>query len=334
MAERIDQPSTDVSRSPARASARTLAAAAPAALLLVVVALASAGNPLSLPLRVGFVDRRELIVLSAAVALSVMAAAFVVAWLVQRTVSRTADGSGLSHALLRVAPVAAAIAGIACLAAIARVQMQVEQQVRATSRMESPGARPGVPLGMTEERMTPVVAGEGEEEEEGDVVPAERVAARTPFVRLLLGAVLVALLFLAGAAWLTHRIRPRVIRADNAEDDDVAVHSALVASIEAMLVDPDPRTAVIGAYARLLENLADCGYARRAHEAPLEHLRRTFQRANVRAEPIHELIELFERARFSSHRILPADRERALRALHDAAADIAPLAGHSATGAA
>jgi hypothetical protein len=105
--------------------------------------------------------------------------------------------------------------------------------------------------------------------------------------------------------------------------EQAALHDAMVETIDAMLADPEPRTAIIGAYARLLHSLADAGIGRHEHEAPLEHLRRALTRARVRPAPLRELIALFEIARFSSHPLSAAHREQALAALHAAATDLA-----------
>jgi hypothetical protein len=105
-----------------------------------------------------------------------------------------------------------------------------------------------------------------------------------------------------------------------------AMAATVVGSIDAMLADPDPRTAVIGAYARLLEGLAACGLARYDHEAPMEHLHRVLLGLRVRPEPLHALTALFERARFSPHPLTGTDRDAALAALRQAAADLAAMA--------
>jgi hypothetical protein len=97
-----------------------------------------------------------------------------------------------------------------------------------------------------------------------------------------------------------------------------------------MLADPDPSTAIIGAYARLLEGLAACDVGRREHEAPLEHLRRTLTILRVRPEPLRQLIGLFEVARFSTHSLTGSHRDQALSALRAAATDLAAYS-HSST---
>ncbi|HEY3504412.1 MAG TPA: DUF4129 domain-containing protein [Actinocatenispora sp.] len=144
----------------------------------------------------------------------------------------------------------------------------------------------------------------------------------------LAGAVVVALLA-AGAVVLVRGLgrRPTVVPAapDELAQAREAMAATMVGSIDAMLADPDPRTAVIGAYARLLEGLAACGLARHAYEAPMEHLRRVLLDLRVRPEPLRALTELFERARFSPHPLTDADRAAALAALREAAADLAAV---------
>lgn len=93
--------------------------------------------------------------------------------------------------------------------------------------------------------------------------------------------------------------------------------------IDSMLADPDPKTAIIGAYARLLEGLAACDAARRDHEAPIEHLQRALSILPVGPRPLRQLTGLFEIARFSTHRLTESHRDQALDALHAASADLA-----------
>lgn len=104
--------------------------------------------------------------------------------------------------------------------------------------------------------------------------------------------------------------------------DAEAVRRGILRSIDAMLADPNPDTAVIGAYARLLEGLAAAGAPRRDFEGPVEHLRRALSRLRVRPEPARTLVQLFEIARFSDRSLTAGDRDRALDALRNAFADL------------
>jgi hypothetical protein len=95
-------------------------------------------------------------------------------------------------------------------------------------------------------------------------------------------------------------------------------------TLDDLRAEPDPRRAVIAAYARTERALGAYGFPRRAFEAPLEYLDRI-------AAPLHEvqpsarrlvfeLTHLFERAKFSSHAIdaqMKDDAIATLAALRD-----------------
>lgn len=100
------------------------------------------------------------------------------------------------------------------------------------------------------------------------------------------------------------------------------VEEGLADVLRAMLADPDPRTAVIGAYARLLAALEEVGFPRRSEEGPHEHLWRSLGPLGVRRPPVHRLAELFVRARFTPQPITDEHRRAAIAALADAVADL------------
>lgn len=102
----------------------------------------------------------------------------------------------------------------------------------------------------------------------------------------------------------------------------VSVEAGLADVLRSMLADPDPRTSVIGAYARLLTAMAEAGHPRRDEEGPHEHLWRTLAPLGVRRQPVHRLAELFVRARFTPRPVTEADRQSAIVALADAVADL------------
>jgi hypothetical protein len=231
----------------------------------------------------------------------------------------------LRATLGRALPVAVAVAAAVVLVLLARFQ---EGAIRA-SGPATPEAyatetdRRAQPFGFMDDRATPVVEGAGEVA----VVPPEGAMAELfpPALLLLLGALAVALaagivLWRYRAARWGQREAPGELRA-GAEHE--AAHGAVMGSIDAMLADADPRTAIIGAYARLLEGLAACGLARLDHEAPMEHLARVLQRLSVRREPLRRLLQLFQRARFSTHALDATHRGAALAALQDVAGDLA-----------
>jgi hypothetical protein len=85
-------------------------------------------------------------------------------------------------------------------------------------------------------------------------------------------------------------------------------------AIDDLRSEPDPRRAVIAAYARMEAVLGRHGHARRAAEAPYEYVQRVLTDLNVAPDAIAELTELFELAKFSPHRIGEDLRERAIAA--------------------
>jgi hypothetical protein len=101
--------------------------------------------------------------------------------------------------------------------------------------------------------------------------------------------------------------------------------------------DPDPRRAVIAAWARMERGLAAAGLPRRPAEAPFEYVGRVLEASAdspghppgvprtppVRPAHVHRLTGLFERAKFSRHTIDQAMREEAVAALRAVRADLA-----------
>jgi hypothetical protein len=67
--------------------------------------------------------------------------------------------------------------------------------------------------------------------------------------------------------------------------------------------EPDPRRAVIGAYAKMERTLAARGFPRHEYEAPLEYLARILGIVEGSGHSARRLTKLFERARFSPHEI-------------------------------
>jgi hypothetical protein len=86
--------------------------------------------------------------------------------------------------------------------------------------------------------------------------------------------------------------------------------------------EPDPRLAVIAAWARMERGLAAAGLPRQAAEAPFEYAGRALAAARVRPAFVHRLTELFERAKFSRHAIDQAMRDEAVAALRAVRSDL------------
>jgi Domain of unknown function (DUF4129) len=116
--------------------------------------------------------------------------------------------------------------------------------------------------------------------------------------------------------------------AASSPDDRLPVARDLQAVIEESLEDlehePDPRRAVIRAYAGMERALARRGLGRRPFEAPVEYLGRALGAIRVSGGAGRRLTGLFERARFSEHPIdepMKRDAIGALAAVRDELAE-------------
>src|SRR5918994_3671905 len=77
----------------------------------------------------------------------------------------------------------------------------------------------------------------------------------------------------------------------------------------------DPRRAVIRAYSGMERTLGARGLPRHAYEAPFEYLERILTGVQASAHSVGRLTNLFERARFSEHRIDVQMKDEAIDAL-------------------
>jgi len=93
-------------------------------------------------------------------------------------------------------------------------------------------------------------------------------------------------------------------------------------SLDDLRAEPDPRRAVIAAYARLERVLAGYRLPRRPAEAPLEYLARMLDDLSVRPEAARRLTNLFERAKFSQHAVGPEMKDEAIDALETVRDDL------------
>jgi len=102
-------------------------------------------------------------------------------------------------------------------------------------------------------------------------------------------------------------------------------------TLEDLEGEPDPRRAVIAAWARMERGLAAAGLPRRPAEAPFEYAARVLEsawslelhQAGRGPVSVHRLTALFERAKFSHHAIAAADRDEAVAALRAVRAELA-----------
>jgi Domain of unknown function (DUF4129) len=162
---------------------------------------------------------------------------------------------------------------------------------------------------------------------------------------LVAGVALAAMLGIVGAQLVAERRRRRP-PAPPAE----RLVGLLDDTLEDLEREPDPRRAVIAAWARMERGLAAAGLPRRPSEAPFEYATRVLETALDPAAPgspegfggpvqlssVNRLTGLFERAKFSHHRIGEGDRAEAiaaLRAVRQALAEAAEPAARPAAAA-
>jgi hypothetical protein len=94
-------------------------------------------------------------------------------------------------------------------------------------------------------------------------------------------------------------------------------------TLEDLEREPDPRRAVIAAWARMERGLAAAGLPRHPAEAPFEYAARVLEAALARPSSVHRLTGLFERAKFSHHPVGQADRQEAIAALRTVRRELA-----------
>ena len=113
------------------------------------------------------------------------------------------------------------------------------------------------------------------------------------------------------------------------EDDAEVARHAVDAALEPLREPADTRAAVIEAYARMEQVLADRELGRRTPEAPREYLERVLRERGMPERPLTTLMALFEEARFSLHPIPQSAPRRALSELENARVTLAALDEHN-----
>lgn len=320
--------------------------------LAALVAVASHGTPVWTSLREGEANRSEILADVAVLGGVGLIAALVITVIIHRMLLANRPGApSLRTTLLRALPVATVALAALALLMIARTPLVTEAAgaggfyVRCNPGDVCVGAEAGEPLAQEvppdrpdrdrperndasgdDEPQTLAQSPEDDTPDSDDVGDGGGSDLSTvwPILVIVLGAIAAAIV-----VWSRYANRSAQREVLHGSDDPVrgpdqaSAQTAVAHTIDAMLADPDPNTAIIGAYARLLEGLAACDVARRDHEAPLEHLRRALTMLRVRPEPLRRLIDLFEVARFSTHPLTESHRDQALDALQAAAADLA-----------
>jgi hypothetical protein len=104
-----------------------------------------------------------------------------------------------------------------------------------------------------------------------------------------------------------------------------ALRRTVLDSIEDLRAEPDPRRAVIAAYARMEHDLSSHGLPRQRWEAPLEYLDRALVRLDVDPAPASRLTALFEAAKFGHHSVDGGMKAQAIGALERMAGELAEV---------
>lgn len=120
--------------------------------------------------------------------------------------------------------------------------------------------------------------------------------------RWILVLPLLALLGLAATSFALAR-RRRMPAPQPAEPVAEAVVAVLDDALDDLGDERDPRRAVIAAYARMEDVLAEHGLGRRPAETPYEYLARVLTDLRASERSARRLTELFERAKFSTHEV-------------------------------
>ncbi|MFL5792587.1 MAG: DUF4129 domain-containing protein [Actinomycetota bacterium] len=143
------------------------------------------------------------------------------------------------------------------------------------------------------------------------------------------GLALTAMIGLAVAQLLAERRRRRPPRTPGER-----LVELLDDTLEDLEREPDPRRAVIAAWARMERGLAAAGLPRRPAEAPFEYAGRVLEAALARPASVHRLTGLFERAKFSRHPVGQADRDQAIDALRTVRRELTEAAAQAEAAAA
>jgi hypothetical protein len=122
--------------------------------------------------------------------------------------------------------------------------------------------------------------------------------------------------FLAVAAicaYVVSRRRSRVTDASAELSEQLAL--ALDDALEDLRAEPDPRRAIVAAYARMERVLAAGGVPRQSAETPDEYLGRVLNELTPGSDAVARLTALFTQAKFSHHEVDATMKEEAIEAL-------------------
>jgi Domain of unknown function (DUF4129) len=140
---------------------------------------------------------------------------------------------------------------------------------------------------------------------------AQAAARRPHIVWPLVGG---AGALMAAAVLAAYLVSRRRVSARTPEKARADLEAALDEAIDDLRREPDPRRAVVAAYARMEQALSVYGLPRRPSEAPYEYLARVGRELQAE-EPAADLTALFEVAKFSEHAVNEPMRDSAIAAL-------------------
>lgn len=125
------------------------------------------------------------------------------------------------------------------------------------------------------------------------------------------------------AGYIAYKRRPPVVPEEAALTMEEEVAATIDDAIDDLENEPDPRRAVIAAYARMERTFGRHGLARRPSETAIEYLRRVLHEVTARSAAVEKLTSLFERAKFSRHEITEPMKQDAISSLREIRESIA-----------
>jgi hypothetical protein len=131
-------------------------------------------------------------------------------------------------------------------------------------------------------------------------------------IALVIVSILAVVALLVAIRW---RRSDAADRAEGVASRRGRTEAAVEVGLDALRREPDPRRAIIAAYAAMERSLSNAGMGRHAWEAPIEYLRRVLARALGAPEDVQTMTHLFEVAKFSEHPVDESMRGDAIGAL-------------------
>jgi hypothetical protein len=122
-------------------------------------------------------------------------------------------------------------------------------------------------------------------------------------------------LLLLGGVWVYVRGRRATLPGLHGGSLEADMIETIETTVDDLRRQPDPRKAVIAAYAQMERTLTQHGLARHRSEAPFEYLARILRGLNVADGAVRTLTDLFELAKFSRHTVDEEMKEHAIESL-------------------